>query len=118
MPSFDDLAARARELLALIEAADSLDDLRQSEPALVGKRSSLAAWQRSLGSLDASQRADAGARLQEVRRQVEAAFVARREELERRERAERLALDRLDLGDVVVRSMRAPLRAGHPGWWR
>ena len=111
----DDVVATTRELLALIEATDSLDALRQAEPLLTGKRSPLAAWQKSLGSLDAPQRAEAGARLHEVRAQVESALAERRATLERRAREERAERDRLDLGDVVVRSVRAPLRAGHPG---
>jgi phenylalanyl-tRNA synthetase alpha chain len=111
----DDLATQKAAILAAIESVATLDELHDAEPALVGRRSALAALQRSLGSLAPEERRDAGARLQEARREVEAALGARRRLLSHAERAARLESDRLDLGDVVVPDVRWPVSAGHPG---
>src|SRR5271169_518364 len=98
----DDLSTQKADILAAIVAISSLDELRDAEPSLVGRRSVLATLQRSLGSLAPEERRDAGAQLQEARREIEAALESRRGELRGAERAERLEADRLDLGDVVV----------------
>ena len=110
-----DLAQHRTELLVTITALATLEQLREAEPAITGKRSVLATLQKSLGSLDPEGRRAAGALLQEARRDVEAALEARRRELRDAARLVVLESDRLDLGDVVVSSVRAPLRAGHPG---
>src|SRR5487761_1426368 len=101
--------------LAAIDALSSLEELREAEAALTGRRSVLARLQRSLATLDPNARKEAGAALQEARRGVEAAFEDRRTLLADQARAARLEADRLDLGDVVVGAVRAPLAAGHPG---
>jgi len=111
----DDLATQRATILAAIAALTSLDELRDAEPSLVGRRSVLATLQRSLGSLDPGERRDAGALLQEARRDIEVALQSRREELRAGERSLRLEADRLDLGDVVVSDVRWPMAAGHPG---
>ena len=110
-----ELDAQRTALLARVAALTSLDGLREAEPEMTGKRSVLAGLQKSLGSLDPEARRDAGAQIQEVRREVEAALEARRSELARAERAAVLEADRLDLGDVVVDSLRVPVTVGHPG---
>src|SRR5487761_2014033 len=110
-----DLAAQTAEVLAAIDALSSLEELREAEAALTGRRSVLARLQRSLATLDPSARKEAGAALQEARRGVEAALEARRTLLADQARAARLEADRLDPGDVVVGAVRAPLAAGHPG---
>ncbi|HVB71169.1 MAG TPA: phenylalanine--tRNA ligase subunit alpha [Acidimicrobiales bacterium] len=111
----DDLATHQADILAVIESVATLDGLRDAEPSLVGRRSPLATLQRSLGSLAPEERRDAGARLQKARRVVEAALDARRRQLSHAERVARLESDRLDLGDVVIRDVRWPIAAGHPG---
>ncbi|MDE3065023.1 MAG: phenylalanine--tRNA ligase subunit alpha [Acidobacteriota bacterium] len=111
----DELPAHREHLLSAIASLGSLEELRDAEPALVGRRSALATLQRSLGSLAPEERRDAGARLQEVRREVDDALEARRRELSAASRAERLEADRLDLGDVVVSRVSWPISAGHPG---
>ena len=111
----DDLDARTGELLALIEGLATLDELRDAEATLVGRRSPLATMQRSLGSLEPDERRDAGATLQEARRVVEAALAHRRAELAAADRAQRLEADRLDLGDVVVSDVAWRPAPGHPG---
>jgi phenylalanyl-tRNA synthetase alpha chain len=109
------LADQKSQLLAQIAALDSLEQLRGAEPSLTGKRSILSSLQKSLGSLEPEARREAGALLQEARREIEAALEERRDFLARAARLEELESDRLDLGDVVVGSIRVPLTVGHPG---
>jgi phenylalanyl-tRNA synthetase alpha chain len=108
------LATQQAELLSAIAALETLDALREAEPAITGKRSLLSSLQKSLGALEPEERREAGALLQEARREVEAALNARRDVLARAARAESLEADRLDLGDVVVSTVRAPTSWGHP----
>ena len=112
--SLDNLDRDISALFETIEALESLEQLRESEPFIIGKRSIFAVLQRSLGSLDPDARRDAGSRLQDARRSVEAALVHRRADLARNEREARLEADRLDLGDVVVSSVRWAAVVGHP----
>ncbi len=109
------LATQKAGLLAAIAALATLDDLREAEPAITGKRSILSTLQKSLGSLEPDARREAGAQLQEARREVEAALELRRTVLAAAARAVLLESDRLDLGDVVVGAVRWPASAGHPG---
>ncbi|OYV64417.1 MAG: hypothetical protein B7X07_06485, partial [Actinobacteria bacterium 21-64-8] len=101
--------------LALIGDLASLEVARDAEAPLIGKRSPLALWQRSLGDLEPEARRDAGARLQEARRILEAALAARVATLRREERDARLERDALDLGDVVTEGMLWPLSEGRAG---
>jgi phenylalanyl-tRNA synthetase alpha chain len=110
----DNLDAQIDELLATIDELATLDALREAEPFIVGKRSILSTLQKSLGVLAPEDRKEAGARLQEARRQVEETFARRRVDLTASSRAERLEADRMDLGDVVTASVRWPASVGHP----
>jgi len=101
--------------LTTISSSVTAEELRGHEPFLVGKRSPFTNLQKTLGSLEPEERKAAGARLQEARREVEAAFEARAEVLSAAERAELYEADRLVLGDVVVSKISLPLSAGHPG---
>jgi phenylalanyl-tRNA synthetase alpha chain len=108
------LSAQTTALLGAIAALDSIEELRESEPLITGKRSILSTLQKSLGVLAPEERKDAGARLQGARRIVEAALEARRDELSAAARVQQLESDRLDLGDVVVSAVRWPPSVGHP----
>ena len=110
-----DLAQQSAELLSTIAALQSIEQLRDAEPLIIGKRSILSTLQKSLGALAPSERKEAGALLQEARRLVQAALDARREELSNMDRVARLESDRLDLGDVVIEAVRWPPSVGHPG---
>ncbi len=110
----DNLANQTAELLATIAGLPTIEQLRESEPSLTGKRSVLSTLQKSLGVLAPEDRKDAGARLQEARRVVESAFESRRAALSNQARAEALAGDQLDLGDVVVANVMWPPSVGHP----
>jgi len=82
------LDSQKAELLVSIAALSTLDALREAEPTITGKRSILSSLQKSLGSLEPDARRDAGAQLQEARREVEDALSRRREELAQAQRAE------------------------------
>ncbi len=112
--SLENLDEETRKLLDAIAASETLEALRDAEPSLVGKRSVLAAWQKSLGAMEPEARREAGTRLQESRRRVQSALEDRRQSLAKEDRDRVLLADRLDLGDVVVRDVRAALGAGHP----
>ncbi len=109
------LAEQTAELIATIRAFATIDELREHEPSIVGKRSLLSSLQKSLGALAPEDRKAAGAELQEARRQVEEALESRRSTLAGEARAAVLERDRLDLGDVVVSSLRFAPSVGHPG---
>ena len=92
------LADTGREHVA---AATSIEALRAVEAGLLGKRSELASAKARLGGLDPDERRAAGAALNEVRAELEAAVAARKAELEATERRRRLDAERLDLTEVV-----------------
>ena len=94
----DALVERARQSA---EAASSLAALSELETELLGKRGELTRVQRSLGGLDPDQRRAVGARLQEVRAEVEAEMARRAEVLRAEDRLRRLAEDRLDLTEIL-----------------
>jgi phenylalanyl-tRNA synthetase alpha chain len=109
------LPEQTAELLASVAGFSTIEELRDAEPAITGKRSILAALQKSLGSLEPDERRSAGAQLQEARRVVVDAFDARRLDLERDARRTALEADRLDLGDVIDGDVPWTLATGHPG---
>jgi phenylalanyl-tRNA synthetase alpha chain len=96
-----------------IGAASSTDELSVLETELLGKKSTLAAVQRTMGSLTPDERKVAGQQLQEVRVALEAAIGSRREALAVAEREVFLAADRLDLTEVIADQVRSPLGRGH-----
>jgi phenylalanyl-tRNA synthetase alpha chain len=110
-----DLTQQTTELLTTIAALESIEQLRDAEPLITGKRSILSTLQKSLGVLDPSERKEAGAHLQEARRLVEATLDTRRGELANVERLARLENDRLDLGDVIIDAVQWLASVGHPG---
>jgi phenylalanyl-tRNA synthetase alpha chain len=109
------LPEQTASLMATVAALADLDELREAEATITGKRSVFASLQRSLGSLEPDERKSAGAQVQEARRLVVEAFEARRLELEGDARRSTLEVDRLDLGDVVASDVAWTLSAGHPG---
>jgi phenylalanyl-tRNA synthetase alpha chain len=104
----DNLAEQTAQLLATVAALANIEKLREEEPTITGKRSILSTLQKSLGVLAPEDRRDAGARLQEARRTVEAALEARRGELTSAARIRQLEVD------VVVGAVRWPATVGHP----
>ncbi len=90
-----------RDGVEAVAATTDLDELRARESELLGKKSQLTTLKSGLGRLEPDERRDAGARLNECRRQIEAAVSARRSELEAEARLERLEAERLDLTEVI-----------------
>ncbi|MDE3223106.1 MAG: phenylalanine--tRNA ligase subunit alpha [Acidobacteriota bacterium] len=113
--SLRELDTFVNDSLALIEGLASLEDLREAEASLTGRRSPLATWQRSLGALEPDERRSAGARLQEARRTLEEALARRGDALRDVARREKLDRDALALGDVVVDQVLWPLGVGRAG---
>ncbi len=90
-----------RDGMRRILDAPTLADLRSVEAEVLGKRSAFAELSRGFGDLSADERRARGRQLQEVRERLQAEIEARRVELGRRERQERLAAERLDLTEVL-----------------
>jgi len=93
--------ALVAEATTRLQGAGSLDELTAVEGEFLGKRSPLAAAQKSLGGLDPEERRHAGLRLQTVRKQIETIVAERRAALEETARHHRLEADRLDLTEVL-----------------
>ena len=93
----------------------SLSDLDSLATGVLGKKSELASVQKSLATLTPDERKVVGAALQEARQTIESLVAGKRSELEEFAQAEKFAKESLDLGDVVVDSIRLPLHAGSPG---
>lgn len=110
-----ELSTHVSQLRDRIDGAQTLEQLLEDEVFIIGKRSILSTLQKSLGALAPEDRKDAGAQLQDARREVEGVFAQRRASLERAQRALAIEADRLDLGDVVVAQVALPLAVGHPG---
>jgi phenylalanyl-tRNA synthetase alpha chain len=94
-----------------IDAAASVDELRGLETELLGKRSALVEQRKRLGGLDPDERKVVGEQLNATRGALEEALAARRAALEGDERRTRFEAERLDLTEVVARSLRGHL---HP----
>jgi len=108
-----DIEAIVKDGAAAIEAASTTDALAQVETELFGKRSVLTGAHRSLGSLDADRRKEAGRQLHQARTTLEALLAARHAELAASERAALLVSDRLDLTEVIPDRVTSPLTRGH-----
>jgi phenylalanyl-tRNA synthetase alpha chain len=83
--------------LASIANATSLDELDVAQVEVLGRRSTLASLQRTLGQLDEAARRTVGARVNEIRAQLTAALDARRGMLRDAADAAFLRADRVDL---------------------
>jgi phenylalanyl-tRNA synthetase alpha chain len=75
----------------------TLDELREAETDLLGKKGALSALKKSLGALGPDQRRASGQALNAARARVEEVLERRRGELEADERRRRLEAERLDL---------------------
>jgi phenylalanyl-tRNA synthetase alpha chain len=96
-----------------IEGAASTEALNQVDTEFLGKRSALNRAHRALGGLSPEARKGAGRRIGEAQAQLTALSAARRAELERSERAQSLAADRLDLTEVIPEQVRTVPARGH-----
>jgi phenylalanyl-tRNA synthetase alpha chain len=96
-----ELADVASEANSRIAAAYDLASLEEAEREALGKRSPFAGLYQQLRSFDPSERREAGQRLLEVRRRLEAVIEEKRAQFSLAERAARLEADRLDLTETL-----------------
>jgi len=92
-----DLAALSRAALADFDAAADPAALENAKARYLGKAGLLTAELKSLGTLPADARKDAGARINAVKAELEAALDARREALANAKLQRQLAADALDV---------------------
>jgi phenylalanyl-tRNA synthetase alpha chain len=92
-----DLTALTGQALAQVAACLELTALEDARVRWLGKKGTLTEQLKSLGALSAAERPAAGARINEAKRQVEAAIEARRAELMRADIEQRLAAGRIDV---------------------
>src|SRR5690242_15326767 len=107
----DEVARMREEALAAIDAAASLDELKQTRLAHAGDRSPLALANREIGALPPHAKAEAGKRVGTARREVSEALKTRQAELEE-ERDQRVLVE--EAVDVTLRLDRRPRGARHP----
>ena len=96
----DELEALTSEGMARLRAATTLEQLRAARQELLGKRSSLAAFNQRLGAMAPEERREAGRRVNEARAALEAAADERGRALAEDQRRLRLEAERLDLTEV------------------
>jgi phenylalanyl-tRNA synthetase alpha chain len=96
-----------------LRAASSSEELAEAETAVLGKRSALAEARAALAALDHEERRIRGGQLNDARAHLSALADQRRAELSELERRRALEADRLDLSEVVVPEVRAPIERGH-----
>lgn len=92
-----DLQTLLERALSDIEAADGLDSLDATRVRYLGKKGEITAQLKSLGSLPAEERRDAGARINEVKQSVTTAVEQRRAALEKAARDARLQAESVDV---------------------
>ncbi len=83
--------------LDAVAAAASLDDLATAESDAIGRDSEIAGARRSLGSLPAEERRDAGRMINDVFETVQGAIAQRRDELQAEAQAGRLVAEAIDV---------------------
>ena len=106
----DELRALEAEALAAVEAAAGLDALEAVRITYLGKKGSLTAVLRGLGSLSADERPEAGRVSNEVRRALENALDAKRTTLETDALSARIASEAVD---VTLPGRRHPMGRQH-----
>ncbi|MDA8290670.1 MAG: phenylalanine--tRNA ligase subunit alpha [Actinomycetota bacterium] len=97
----EEMAEFRRDAPVRVAELASLAELEDAVPSLTGKRSPLAGWKRALAGLAPDERRAVGLVLNEVANEVDALVALRRADLAATERRERVALDRLDLTEVL-----------------
>ncbi|GAB2932604.1 phenylalanine--tRNA ligase subunit alpha [Micromonospora polyrhachis] len=106
--ALDEAVAAAEQAFAAAGDPDELAALRHQH---LGDRAPISLARREIGALPPAAKSDAGKRVNEARRAVEATFASRREELER-QRAERVLAD--ERVDVTLPFDRRPQGGRHP----
>src|SRR5690625_7984579 len=91
------MEAMREAALEQIAAAADQRQLQELRVRYLGRKGELTAQLKLLGQMAPEQRREAGARINALRDELEAAFLNRRQELEQQELNERLAAERVDL---------------------
>jgi len=86
-----------RQAVQQFAAVDQAAELEQVKARYLGKEGSLTALLKGLGKLSAEERPAAGARINEVKQQIEAALNARRESIQQHALQAKLAAEALDV---------------------
>jgi phenylalanyl-tRNA synthetase alpha chain len=94
------LAVWRKDALAALQAASTLEELREAESSWLGKSSPLVAFRASIRLIPPEQRPAAGAAIQAVLAELESSFGRKRRDLEELEQARRLREERLDLSEL------------------
>ncbi len=94
MQELDQILKQALEQFALVEQAAELE---QVKARYLGKEGSLTTLLKGLGKLSAQERPAAGAKINEVKQQIEAALHARRDALQQQALQEKLSAESLDV---------------------
>lgn len=97
----DDLKQLQTDFSQRIAEAASVADLRAVESELLGKKGALTQLKRTLGDLDAEQRKQMGAALNEARNALEAAIETRGQQLRKAELAAQIAAEKTDLTEFL-----------------
>jgi phenylalanyl-tRNA synthetase alpha chain len=96
---------------ARLDSVANLDDLREAEREVLGRRSALSSLNTRIGSLPPDQRKDAGAALNAARLRLESRVATLVSKLEAAETATRIEAERMDLTEVVCAPPAPPLTA-------
>jgi phenylalanyl-tRNA synthetase alpha chain len=94
MHELEQILTQALQQFAAVEQAEELE---QVKARYLGKEGSLTALLKGLGKLSAEERPAAGARINEVKQQIEAALNARREAIQNKALQAKLAAEALDV---------------------
>ena len=99
------------QAIAQFAAVEQAVELEQVKARYLGKEGSLTALLKGLGKLSAEERPAAGARINEVKQQIEAALSARRDAMQQQVLKEKLAAEALD---VTLSGHNASVGGLHP----
>lgn len=102
--SAESLDQAVKEAIAAINAANSLDELKEARLAHAGDRSPLALANREIGALPPAAKAEAGKRMGEARGKVNEALAERTVELEKARDAALLETETVDVTTVSAQS--------------
>ena len=94
MQNLDDILKEAQAAFAGI---DNAAELEQAKARYLGKSGSLTELLKQLGKMPAEERREAGARINQVKDQIELALKTRRDELQERQLQQQLAQESLDV---------------------
>ncbi|MFC7549875.1 phenylalanine--tRNA ligase subunit alpha [Plantactinospora sp. GCM10030261] len=107
----DALTAAVSAARQAFAAAVDPDELSRLRSAHLGDRAPVSLARREIGALPPAAKSDAGKRVNEARREIEAEYAARREDIDRRHAERVLAEERVD---VTLPYDRRPRGARHP----